>query len=142
MKTILKIIMLLSVAISYAQTTINGQITDATGQPLPGANVIIVGTSTGTISDFDGNYTLKTSQAPPFAIQVSSVGFESVTKQVTQANQTIDFKLNEGTSLDEVVISASRTPERVFESPVTVERFGLKEIKNTASAGFYDGLEN
>lgn len=142
MKTILKIIMLLSVAISYAQTTINGQITDATGQPLPGANIIIVGTSTGTISDFDGNYTLKTSQAPPFAIQVSSVGFESVTKQVTQANQTIDFKLNEGTSLDEVVISASRTPERVFESPVTVERFGLKEIKNTASAGFYDGLEN
>ena len=35
-----------------------------------------------------------------------------------------------------------RTPERIFESPVTVERFGLKEIKNTASADFYDGLEN
>ena len=46
------------------------------------------------------------------------------------------------TSLDEVVISASRTPERIFESPVTVERFGLKEIKNTASVDFYDGLEN
>ena len=41
-----------------------------------------------------------------------------------------------------MVISASRTPERIFESPVTVERFGLKEIKNTASADFYDGLEN
>jgi outer membrane receptor protein involved in Fe transport len=41
-----------------------------------------------------------------------------------------------------VVISASRTPERIFESPVTVERFGLKEIKNTASADFYGGLEN
>ena len=41
-----------------------------------------------------------------------------------------------------MVISASRTPERIFESPVTVERFGLKEIKNTASADFYGGLEN
>ncbi len=142
MKTILKIMMLFSVALTYSQTTVTGKVTDATGQPLPGANVIIVGTSTGTISDFDGNYTLNTSQTPPFSLQASSVGFETSTKEVTAANQTIDFKLSEGTSLDEVVISASRTPERVFESPVTVERFGLKEIKNTASAGFYDGLEN
>ena len=142
MKTILKIMMLLSVALTYAQSTVKGHVTDATGQPLPGANVIIVGTSTGTITDFDGNFTLNASQNPPFSIQVSSVGFETITKQVTATTQTLDFKLSEGTSLDEVVISASRTPERVFESPVTVERFGLKEIKNTASAGFYDGLEN
>ncbi|MGV8815079.1 MAG: TonB-dependent receptor [Gelidibacter sp.] len=142
MKTILKIMMLLSVALTYAQTTVKGHVTDATGQPLPGANVIIVGTSTGTVTDFDGNYILNASQKPPFSIQVSSVGFETITKQVTATTQTLDFKLNEGTSLDEVVISASRTPERVFESPVTVERFGLKEINNTASAGFYDGLEN
>lgn len=142
MKTILKLMMLLSVTLTYSQTTVSGKITDGTGQPLPGANVIIVGTSTGTISDFEGDFTLNTSQAPPFSIQVSSVGFESVTKQVTSATENIDFQLREGTSLDEVIISASRTPERVFESPVTVERFGLKEIKNTASAGFYDGLEN
>ncbi len=142
MKTILKIMMLLSVALTYSQTTVTGKVTDASGQPLPGANVIVVGTSTGTISDFDGNYTLNTPQTPPFSLQASSVGFETSTKEVTSTNQTIDFKLSEGTSLDEVVISASRTPERVFESPVTVERFGLKEIKNTASAGFYDGLEN
>ncbi|RXJ52730.1 TonB-dependent receptor [Gelidibacter gilvus] len=142
MKTILKIMMLLSVTLTYSQTTVSGKITDGTGQPLPGANVIIVGTSTGTISDFDGNYSLTTSQTPPFSIQVSSVGFESGTKQVTTTTQNLDFQLREGTSLDEVIISASRTPERVFESPVTVERFGLKEIKNTASAGFYDGLEN
>ena len=142
MKTLLKIIMLFSVALTYGQTTVNGKVTDASGQPLPGANVIVVGTSTGTITDFDGNYTLNASQTPPFSIQISSVGFETVTKQVTASNQTIDFKLSEGTSLDEVIISASRTPERVFESPVTVERFGLKEINNTASAGFYDGLEN
>ncbi|RAJ22974.1 outer membrane receptor protein involved in Fe transport [Gelidibacter algens] len=134
--------MLLSVALTYSQTTVTGKVTDASGQPLPGANVIVVGTSTGTISDFDGNYTLNTPQTPPFSLQASSVGFETSTKEVTSTNQTIDFKLSEGTSLDEVVISASRTPERVFESPVTVERFGLKEIKNTASAGFYDGLEN
>ncbi len=46
------------------------------------------------------------------------------------------------TFLDEIVISASRTPERIFESPVSVERFGLKEIKNTTAESFYGGLQN
>jgi len=46
------------------------------------------------------------------------------------------------TVLDEVVVSASRTPEKVLQSPVTIERMGLKEIKKTASPSYYDGLEN
>ncbi len=142
MRTILKIFLLFFCVSSYAQTTIKGTVTDDSGQPLPGANIIIVGTSTGTMTDFDGKYTLNTSQLPPFTIQVSSVGFETQTKEATSNNQVIDFALKEGSELDEIVISASRTPERIFESPVTVERFGIKEIKNTASADFYDGLEN
>jgi outer membrane receptor protein involved in Fe transport len=44
--------------------------------------------------------------------------------------------------LDEVVVSASRTPEKVLQSPVTIERMGLKDIKKTASPSYYDGLEN
>ena len=46
------------------------------------------------------------------------------------------------TVLNEVVVSASRTPEKVLQSPVTIERMGLKEIKKTASPSYYDGLEN
>ena len=44
--------------------------------------------------------------------------------------------------LDEIVISASRTPEKIKESPVTIERMGIKEIKKVAAPSFYDGLEN
>ncbi|TXD82509.1 TonB-dependent receptor [Subsaximicrobium wynnwilliamsii] len=142
MKTILKTMMLLCCALTFAQTTVKGKVTDNTGQPLPGANIIVVGTSSGTISDFDGNYTLTINQQPPFSIQVSSVGFETITKEVTQNGQTIDFSMAEGTSLDEVIISASRTPERIFESPVTVERFGLKDIKSASSPSFFDSIEN
>ncbi|RED46573.1 TonB-dependent receptor-like protein [Winogradskyella eximia] len=126
--------------VSFAQTTVKGKIIDNSGLPLPGANVIVVGTSSGTVTDFDGNYSLTIDQAPPFSIQFSYAGFETQTIEVTKNNQTIDVTLAEGNELDEVVISASRTPERIFESPVTVERFGLKEIKNTASADFYGGL--
>ncbi len=46
------------------------------------------------------------------------------------------------TLLDEVVVSASRTPEKVLQSPVTIERMGIAEIKKSASPSFYDGLEN
>jgi len=134
--------MLLFCGLSFSQTTITGTVVDDNSQPIPGANIIIVGTSTGTVTDFDGNFSLTTSFKPPFSLQASSVGFETVTEAITSNNQKINFILKEGNALDEVVISASRTPERIFESPVTVERFGLKEIKNTASADFYGGLEN
>ncbi len=142
MKTILKIMMLFCCAITFSQTTVKGKVTDNTGQPIPGASVVVVGTTTGTVTDFDGNYNLSVNQTPPFSIQISSVGFDVIIKEVTSVSQTIDVILTQGTELDEIILSASRTPERIFESPVTVERFGLKEIKNTASAGFYDGLEN
>ena len=145
MKTIFTYLMLLFCGLAFSQTTITGSVVDDNSQPIPGANIIIVGTSTGTVTDFDGNFSLTTNLNPPFKLQGSSVGFETVILEVAVArsnDQIINFTLNEGTSLDEVVISASRTPERIFESPVTVERFGLKEIKNTASADFYGGLEN
>ncbi|WP_188652131.1 TonB-dependent receptor [Yeosuana aromativorans] len=142
MKTIFPILLMLFCGLANAQTTITGSVVDDSGQPIPGANVIVVGTTTGTVSDFDGAFSLKTNLNPPFSLQASSVGFETVTQEITSNNQTVNFILKEGTSLDEVVISASRTPERIFESPVTVERIGLKEIKNTASVDFYDGLEN
>lgn len=142
MKTIIPLLVLFFCSLSYSQTTISGSVKDDNGQPIPGANIIIIGTTTGTVTDFDGNFTLNYSQNPPFTIRASSVGFETTSEEVTSNNQKIDFVLVEGNALDEVIISASRTPERIFESPVTVERFGLKEIRNTASADFYDGLEN
>lgn len=125
-----------------AQTTITGTVVDERLEPVLGANIIVVDATVGTATDFDGNFTLTVDVAPPFEIQISSIGYQTVTEQVTSNNQTFSITLKEGSELDQVVISASRTPERIFESPVTVERFGLKEIKNTASADFYGGLEN
>jgi iron complex outermembrane receptor protein len=142
MKTVLKLLTLLFCVVSFAQSTVKGKVTDESGLPLPGANIVVVGTTSGTVSDFDGNYNITTELNPPFSIRVSYTGFQEQTLEVTSNTQTLNITLKEGNQLDEVVISASRTPERIFESPVTVERFGLKEIKNTASADFYGGLEN
>ncbi len=128
----------------FAQTVVTGNVKDASsGEPLPGVNIKVVGKSLGTATDFDGNYSLKVKQEPPFNVVVSTLGFASQTINVTEKNQTLDVTLTENASaLDEVVISASRTPESVRESPVTIERMDARDIANTASASFYNSIEN
>jgi outer membrane receptor protein involved in Fe transport len=135
--------MLLFSGVSFAQNTITGSVTDANKQSIPGANVVVVGENSGASTDFDGSFKLTTNAKPPFSLKVSAVGFETKTINVTAANQKVNVILkDEETKLDEIVVSASRTPERILESPVTIERMGAQEIKKTASPSFYDGLEN
>lgn len=127
-----------------AQTVVTGTVKDAsTGETLLGANIKVSGKALGTTTDFDGKFTLTVSEVPPFTIEVSMLGFQTQKVEITQNNQnvTVDLKEN-ATALDEVVVSASRTPERILESPVTVERLDARAIKNSTAASFYDGLQN
>jgi outer membrane receptor protein involved in Fe transport len=143
MKKLAFIFSLLLTTAAFAQTKVSGTVVGEDNSPIPGANIIIVGKSVGAVSDFDGNFVLNTSENPPFNISVSSVGYTPKTITISSNDSEITVVLNEADNqLDEIVISASRTPERLFESPVSVERFGLKEIRNTSSADFYDGLVN
>ncbi len=128
---------------SFAQTVVSGTVSDDNGEPVPGANIVVAGTTIGTNADFDGNFTLSTDQAPPFTLRITSIGYSTTEVEVTSSGQNLSITLSEAqTFLDEVVISASRTPERIFESPVSVERFGLQQIASTTAPSFYDGLQN
>tara|TARA_R110001592_G_scaffold87871_2_gene259224 strand:+ start:733 stop:3450 length:2718 start_codon:yes stop_codon:yes gene_type:complete len=126
------------------QTTVTGTVKDAkTGDLLPGANIKISRKAVGTSTDFDGNFVLSVTEKPPFTIEVSMIGFQTMSAEITKNNQKVEVTLTENeTSLDEIVVSASRTPERIMESPVTIERMDARAIKNTSSPSFYDGLEN
>ena len=142
MKIYYLIMTLFVCTISIAQTTITGSVRDKKNQSIAGANVKVVGEKSGTSTDFDGNFTLKVSSKTSVTLEVTSVGFVSQTVSAT-AGQKVNVALDsEDTKLDEIVVSASRTPEKIRESPVTVERMGAKEIRKTASPTFYDGLEN
>jgi outer membrane receptor protein involved in Fe transport len=130
-------------SISFAQNSIKGVVTDENNQPIPGASIKVAGSNEGATSDYDGSFVLTTKQTPPFSIDVTAVGHASSSVNIESVSQKIRVQLNsEETKLNEIVVSASRTPERVLESPVTIERMGIKEIKKTASPTFYDGLEN
>ncbi|MGI9551735.1 MAG: TonB-dependent receptor, partial [Aurantibacter sp.] len=143
MRTVLLIPLLLLGTFAFAQTTVTGTVVDDSSEPVPGANIVIIGKAIGTTSDFDGNFTLETDEEPPFQLRITSIGYSDATAEVTSNNQTLSIILNETqTILDEIVISASRTPERIFESPVTVERMDIKSIRTAAAPTFYDALEN
>jgi len=143
-----KILLLAFIAFSsismVGQTTITGTVKDAkTGETIPGANIKISRKSVGTTTDFDGNFVLKVTDVPPFTLEVSVLGFHIEKIEITKNHQELEISLKENeTSLDEIVVSASRTPERIMESPVTIERMDTRAIKNTSAPSFYDGLEN
>ena len=142
MRVYLLILLLIS-GLSFSQNTVTGSVSDSNKQSIPGANISVSGTTNGTSTDFDGSFKLNTTAKPPYTIKVSAVGFETKTINITSTNQNVNIVLNEEENkLDEIVVSASRTPERILESPVTIERMGIQDIKKTASPSFYDGLEN
>ncbi|GAA4933806.1 TonB-dependent receptor [Algibacter agarivorans] len=93
-----------------AQQMISGTVVDEAGIPIPGANVLVEGTSTGSVSDFDGNFTISTS--PTDVLIISYVGY--VTQKVSVGNQTnIKIALAEDAAqLDEVVVVGYGTQKR------------------------------
>ena len=93
------------------EQTISGQITDSDGAPLPGANIVEKGTSNGTQSDFDGNFTLAVADSNTILV-VSYIGF--ITKEVAvEGRGQINVQLIPDTAaLDEVVIVGYGTQKK------------------------------
>ncbi len=91
-----------------AQGTVKGKVFDETGMGLPGANVIVKGTTIGTISDMDGNYELGGVPSGTQSIQASFIGYQNMEVEVQMTNgATIekDFTLKEDNEqLEEVVV--------------------------------------
>lgn len=94
---------------AVAQSTISGSVTDAeNGDPLIGANVLVVGTSTGAITDLDGNYSIT---VPDDATQIefSYTGYTSQIVDIPAGGGQLDVTLEQGTQLDEVVVTGYGT---------------------------------
>ena len=130
----LYVLLLLVANIAFAQTIISGTVVDAENQEaIPGANIIVLGSNTGAVADFDGNFTLNTSADLPLTIEISYIGFGSQTVEVTSADQKIKVALSFGQNLNEVVISASRRSEKILDAPASVSIISSQDLENTAN---------
>jgi len=126
---------------SYSQQTgsIVGKLTDKelNNEPLPFANVLIKGTTTGTTSDFDGLYEIPGLDAGSYTIVFSYLGYQTVeitttveAGKVTTIN--VPLSASEGVALDEVVITVSTSKES--EVALLLEQKKAVEIKTSIGA--------
>jgi outer membrane receptor for ferrienterochelin and colicins len=128
----------------HAQTTVSGVITDAeSGEVLIGANVIILGSTIGTTSDFDGNYSITSDQALPWSLEVSFTGFTNQTIEITEGG-TQNIVLTSGIKFNqEVVISASRKKEKAVDAPASISVLSAARLSVVADGGnVVNGLKN
>lgn len=140
---LLSIYLCLTTALFAQSQKVSGRVTDENGDSVAGANIIIKGKVTGTVSQSDGAFELTTNVTPPFTVVVSMVGYQKQEVEVDGSSTSIQITLPEASEvMNEVVVAASRVEESILESPVSIEKMGLLDIRQTPSLNFYDALEN
>lgn len=125
-----------------SQIQITGQVKDAEkGVPIPDVSVLVKGTISGTATNGAGNFELKTRAKLPFTLVFTSVGFQAQEVLVEQLGPNIQVALVTQTVLgSEVVVTASRVPEKILQSPVAIEKLDIRAIKESPAPSFYDAL--
>ena len=127
---ILTLLLALVVQLSFAQEkTISGTVTDNGGLPLPGVNIIVKGTTNGTQSDFDGNYSIQASVGQ--TLVYTYVGFKKVERPVTAATNNISLAMEEDAqALDEVVVTGYGIPREKKALGYAVSTLEAEAVEN------------
>ena len=147
MKNIFALLFLLTPFVLQAQLNgaliLTGRIVGEAHEGLPGVSVSVKNTTKGTATDSTGKFSLVINQKLPFTIVVSSVGFASQELTVKNTSSNLTIQLTTQTYIaNEVVVTASRTGEKMLRSPVAIEKLDLRALKETPAASFYDALGN
>ena len=135
---ILTLLLALVVQISFAQNkNVSGTVSDNNGLPLPGATVVIEGTSTGVSTDFDGNYSISASVGD--VLVFSYVGYSNQSQTVGASN-TINVSMVPDNALEEVVVEAYRTTSKETSS-IASTTITAETIESRPNASFAQTLQ-
>lgn len=131
-------------ATAQQSTTVSGSVKNSKSkEAISAVSVTVKGATTGTFTDDKGNFKFSTVQKLPFTLVFSSVGYLNKEVVVNSNNQVVNVDIDASFTLgDEVVVAASRVPERILESPVSIERIGTAAIRNTPATNYYDMITN
>ncbi|QRR00280.1 TonB-dependent receptor [Dyadobacter sandarakinus] len=124
-----------------AWAQIRGYVLDADNQrPVAGAAVSVKGKNTGTVTNAEGHFELKTST--PATLTITLVGYARMETEGTTNEELRIFLVPSIEELNQVVVTASRVEESILRSPVSIEKMDARQIQQTPSANYYDGLVN
>ncbi|MFD2589153.1 SusC/RagA family TonB-linked outer membrane protein [Croceitalea marina] len=145
MKQKLKYCMLLFLILVFQgamaqKKTVTGTVTDESGNPLPGVNVVEKGTSNGTSTDFDGNYNI--SVAEDAILVFSSLGYATIEMSAAGTTTLNVYLADDAESLDEVVVTAlgiERDRRSLGYAVTQLEGESLSEVKTTNALNALQG---
>jgi TonB-linked SusC/RagA family outer membrane protein len=119
--------------------TVTGVVKDATGEPLVGVSILVEGTTDGTVTDLDGNYSLMTTAATP-RLKFSYVGYKDQTIAAGSQN-TINVTLQDDTQvLGEVVVTALGIKREAKALSYNVQKVSAEDITTVKDANFMNAL--
>ncbi len=126
----LLVVFLLTAQMSFAQKTVTGVVSDSDGLPLPGATVLVQGTTTGVTTDFDGNFSINVAEGQ--TLEFSFVGYETAAVAVGAGN-VINVTLSLGTQLEEVIVTSLGITREKRALGYAVSEVDNTQIENRAS---------
>jgi outer membrane receptor protein involved in Fe transport len=133
---------ILCITVLAQNTTISGNVRNSSTKENAGAvSVTLKDGTTGTYTDDKGNFKLSV-KTLPVTLLVSSIGYEL--QEITVSNTSkvqIDFIPSNALG-QEIVVSASRVPQRILESPVSIERINTTTIRNAPAVTYYDVISS
>jgi TonB-linked SusC/RagA family outer membrane protein len=138
--SLLLLMVFCTVGLALAQRTVTGQIVDDSGEPLIGANVVIKGSTVGTVTDFDGNYSLDVPDDGGILV-ISYTGYATQELEIGTSN-TLDIVLSEGVELGEVVVTAIGLESNKRILGYSVQNVDADDVVNSREVNFIDGLNS
>ncbi|MEO6733286.1 MAG: TonB-dependent receptor [Ferruginibacter sp.] len=146
MKNLLLLLFLIPVIVSAqlnGSAILSGRVIGENSEGLPSVSIAVKGIPKGTITDSTGRFSLVINQKFPFTLVISSVGFSPQEIEIKNVNSKLAIQLTTQTFLaNQVVVTASRTSEKILKSPVSIDKLDIKALKETPAASFYDALGN
>lgn len=128
-----------------AQWQITGTISDSSGKPLPGATIAVKEIPTlGAIADADGRYEMQLPDQKTYTLYISFVGYDPVIEKVADLqSRNLDFRLKESsTAVEQVVVTATRTPKLLKDVPIVTRVISNADIKQSDATHIGDLLQS
>ena len=135
---------LFSIAVFAQSITISGNVRNSSSKEVvPAVSVVVKGTSVGTYTNSNGEFTIKVTKLPVVLVFSSAGGYDNSEVTVNDASAKIDVDLKPNSTMgQEVVVATTRTPTRILEAPVTVERLSGAALRSIAAPNYYEAITN
>ncbi|HKL17930.1 MAG TPA: carboxypeptidase regulatory-like domain-containing protein, partial [Halalkalibaculum sp.] len=143
-------LLLFSAAGAIAQNTgtLEGVVTDeATGEVMPGVNVTLIGTTKGAATNESGEYQIRNVEPGQYRVKASFLGYATYQSDAVslEAGETVTLNIALEETVwrgNEIVVSGSKRPEKLLESPTTIERVSEEELSTSGGSTFMSSMSN